>query len=102
MKHIRVACPTCGPVRPPITDVRLTVYTPIEHSYCEFWCGSCLTVVRCSLTGREVHELVDADVAMSFSAIPLEVLEPKDGEPISVADIERFAREIARLPEAVR
>jgi hypothetical protein len=95
MRRLVVDCPNCGPVYPLPVDVRLTVYTAIERSYCDIWCGSCLSVVRSPLAAQQVYELVAAGVPPRFCHLPAEALETKAGPPITEAEVDSFARDLA-------
>lgn len=97
MKRIVIVCPTCGPVYPLPVEVRLTVYSAIERSYCDIRCGSCVSTVRSPLTPQQVTELVDVGVDLRFCHLPVEALEAGADGPLTGADVAAFVQALDRF-----
>jgi hypothetical protein len=85
--RIRATCPACGEVELTPPDVELKVCTAAEHSFYAFVCPACRRLVSKPADERVVRLLISGGVRPVFWDPPAELLEARDGPPLTWDDL---------------
>lgn len=90
MATIRASCPDCGDVELTTDDVTVRVCTDDNQGAYQFACPSChLSVVKAA-EPQIVELLVASGVRLNTWHLPAELLEHRDGHPITHDDLLDF------------
>jgi predicted RNA-binding Zn-ribbon protein involved in translation (DUF1610 family) len=90
MATIRAACPTCGDVKLRSRDLTVRVCADDDHGTYSFACPRCGDSVRRDASPRILALLVSAGVRTEVWHRPAELLEPREGPPLTSDDLLDF------------
>ena len=90
MATIRASCPTCGDVELTSRDVVVRVCAADNGGSYAFRCPSCRMAVAKQAETKIVDLLVSSGVRLSVWHPPAELLEHREGAPISYDDLLEF------------
>lgn len=90
MAMIKATCPECGDVKLRSRDLTVRVCAETDQGSYTFACPRCRERVAREATPRILSLLVSAGVHTEVWHQPAELLEPRDGPPISVDDLLDF------------
>lgn len=95
--QVESACPWCGRVRLPVDEMRCAV-GPAQGSdgLCEFDCPTCGRLLLRRVRSDQGGLLLDAGAGRLSGAVPLELLEPRDGRPLTRDDLLDLHLELAQ------
>ncbi len=90
MATIRASCENCGDVQLTTTDVTVRMCVSTDEGEYRFECPACAELVVRHAEQRTIDLLLAAGVEFVTWALPAELFEDHDGEPISHDDLIDF------------
>lgn len=91
MASVRASCPDCGDVEFHSRDVTVRVSAPDGSGTYQFVCPGCDMIVVKAAETRTIDLLLSSGCSMATKDVPLEFHEAKCTQPLTEADIERYA-----------